>query len=192
MKTFQKYPCVRYHKTLAPEGRQINSPAQEAELGDGWVDTPAAFAPGYVALTSDPPEGTAMDTVVLPSKPLDLYPAMRYARDGRSVTVRSAGEDQALDPAEWKDTPDPKAWEAAAVAPPPVVAPPPLTTEPVQPADPLFATTVAAIEDMVSEITDGAALDALAAREALNPKGARKGVIAAIKARADAVASATL
>ena len=192
MKTFQKYPAVRYHKTLAAEGRVIKSADDEAGLGEGWVDTPAAFAPGYTALTADPPEGTAMDTVVLPSTPPEPYPAVRYTRDGRSVTVRSVVEDQALDPNEWKDTPDPKAWAAAPVAPPVLADPPPPSDPPPSASDVLFSTTVVVVEDMVSEITDIGALDALAAREATNPKGARIGVMKAITARLDALASATL
>ena len=66
MKVFNKYPAVRYHKTLAADGRLVKSADEEAALGEGWVDTPAAFGDGYVPLTADPPEGTAMDTVVLP------------------------------------------------------------------------------------------------------------------------------
>lgn len=32
-----------YHKTLAPIGRIFESPEEENEMGDGWVDTPAKF-----------------------------------------------------------------------------------------------------------------------------------------------------
>lgn len=181
MKTFQKYPCVRYHQTLAPEGRTIRNTAEEADLGSGWVDTPAAFHPGYQAPTSDPPDGTPMDTVVAPAKPPERYPAVRYARDGRTQVVGSAEAEAALDPAEWKDTSDLKAWGDAPAPPPP--APATSAPTPVSGDDPLHAMTVPEAVDAIGTITDISALDALAGREAKNPSGARKGVVKAITAR---------
>ncbi len=33
-----------YHETLAPNGRMFTSDRQEADAGEGWVDTPAKFS----------------------------------------------------------------------------------------------------------------------------------------------------
>ena len=35
------FPSWRYHRT--EPARLVNDPAEDAELGDGWADTPAAF-----------------------------------------------------------------------------------------------------------------------------------------------------
>jgi hypothetical protein len=37
----EKYPAWRYHRT-AP-AVIVNSPVEDAALGEGWADTPAAF-----------------------------------------------------------------------------------------------------------------------------------------------------
>lgn len=47
----QPYPTWRYHESKAPV--KVHSPAEEAALGPGWEDTPAAFEPGYVKADPD-------------------------------------------------------------------------------------------------------------------------------------------
>src|SRR6266568_3203211 len=37
----EHFPTTRYHPTLAPKGQKIHTPMELAELGEGWVDTPA-------------------------------------------------------------------------------------------------------------------------------------------------------
>jgi len=178
-KVFRKYPCVRYHKDLAPEGVEILNAAKEAELGDGWVDSPAAFASGYVPLTQDPPEGTVVSQYVKPSKPPIPYPAIRYPRDGgEPVTVGSPEADLALGPG-YQDHPWTKAEREAPPSPAAVDTP--------EGPDGLWGVTVAQAEEVIGEIRDLGELDAIVAREQRNPKGPRKGVLAAVTARMDAL-----
>lgn len=37
------FPRWRFHKDLRPEGMIVTSEAQNAQLGEGWVDSPAEF-----------------------------------------------------------------------------------------------------------------------------------------------------
>jgi hypothetical protein len=37
----KKFPSCRYHRTAPPI--IVHSPEEEAALGEGWADTPAAF-----------------------------------------------------------------------------------------------------------------------------------------------------
>lgn len=203
---FTKYPACRYHKDLAPKGRTIHSAAEEAELGDGWVDTPAAFAPDYVRLTEDPPEGTEFQQYVVPAAPPVPYPAMRYPRDGgEPVTVQTLEQDHALGP-DYQDHP----WTKAALAEgrPTTTATdtvpvtiehvaPLVDDEPKPPASPapngdqpdsLWRVTVAQAKEVIAEISDPVELADIAAREQRNPNGARKGILAAIDARQNALA----
>lgn len=176
---FTKYPAQRYHKTLAPEGKAIRDPdqeAREAPASEGWVDTPAKFDQAYVALTEDPPEGTPFESYVAPAKDPIAYPAMRYTRDGQEQTVATAEQDAALDPAIWKDTPDPAAWDV------------PVTSAAAsEDPDPMHAMTVAQIAEVVETVTSPDELDLITGREAVRPDGARKGVLAAIEARRKAL-----
>lgn len=187
MNTFHKYPCNRYHKDLAPDGREIKSAAQEAELGPGWVDTPAAFDPAYRPLTPTPEDGAPLEAVIAPPKEIIPYPAMRYARDGRTVTVTSVQEDRALDPAEWKDTPDPKAWPDLPPAPP---SPNPSTVAPLAESFYLLNATEAA--RLVAGADTPQKLDVIAAAEEAHPKfpGGRASVLRAIAERREALTSA--
>ena len=195
---FVKYPCTRYHKDLAPEGREIINAAKEAELGDGWVDTPAAFAPTYVRLTEDPPEGTEFHQYVAPASPPIPYPAARYHRDGREDTVSGPEAEAKLGPG-WQDHPWTKAERAEGrpttstapvaygyTAPPVPPGTPPAALDPAGP-DGLWDVTVAQAEEVIQEISDAAELDAIIAREQLNPTGPRKGVLSAVLARLDAL-----
>lgn len=185
---FTKYPAQRYHKDLAPEGRTVRSAAEEDELGPGWVDTPAAFAAGYVPMTEDPPEGTPFETYVAPIAPPIAYPALRYARDGSERTIASPAEEAAG----WQDHP----WSKSELAEP-SAEPPPATADDtgasvpgVPPEDGLHRVTVEQVEEVLAEIASLGELDAIEAREARNPRGARKGVLAAIEARREALAAA--
>lgn len=47
----QPYPTWRYHASKPPV--KVHTPAEEAALGPGWEDTPAAFEPGYVKADPD-------------------------------------------------------------------------------------------------------------------------------------------
>ena len=211
MTVFQKYPCVRYHRDQAPEGRPIRSADEEEELGAGWVDTPAAFRPGYVRLTKDPPEGTPFESYVAPATPPIPYPAMRYSRTGETRVINSPVEEQDG----WHDHP----WTAAELGtlpaskppgpsgPGTATAPPPPSVdddqdETVMPlgtaetdgpqADALFSVTVAQVEQVLSDIRDPLELDAITAREQRNPRGPRKGVLNAIQARRELLVGAPL
>ena len=206
---FTKYPCTRYHKDLAPEGIEIPTAEKEAELGPGWVDTPAAFDPAYVPLTEDPPDGTPFESYVEPAAPPIAYPAMRYARDGGERVINGPDQEEPG----WQDHP----WSTAELAagqPMPSTPPAPNghstatepapatnegTREPVEPPaavtpapedDGLYRVTVERVEGVLSEITDAAELDDIAARESRNPRGPRKGVLSAIEARREALAAA--
>ena len=69
---FTKYPCQRYHKELAPEGRTVTSPEAEAALGAGWVDTFFFF----VVIYSSSESTLVQRRVVVPSS--DGFPAFRF------------------------------------------------------------------------------------------------------------------
>lgn len=175
-----KYPRFAYHAELAPDGLLVRTPADEP-TGDGWVETPAAFDPKYVAPPdtvepgSVPAEAAAAGYVPRP------YPAHRYNRDGDFVVVRTAEDDAALDPAVWKATPDPKAFSDA----PPPTTPPPVpgkALDDTQRAE-LYASSVTVVSDRIAALTDGPLLDAIRAAELANPKGPRIGVIRALDAR---------
>lgn len=173
---FTKYPTMRYHKDVAPEGIEVRNAEQEAKLApadQGWVDTPAKFDPAYRALTADPPEGTPFETYVVPAKPPVPYPAMRYGRGGEERVINSPDQEEAG----WQDHP----WTPAELAVPPAATHAPSSTE--QQEDKLFSVTVAQVEEILDEITDLAELDSIAAREQRNPRGPRKGILMAIDAR---------
>lgn len=60
-----RFPAWRYHRTEAP--RIVQSPEQEAALGPGWADTPAAFldpAPVCDAPADPPARGLTVGDVV--------------------------------------------------------------------------------------------------------------------------------
>ena len=97
-RTYQRYPAMRYHKTLAPDGKEVKNAAQAAELGEGWVRTPAAFAPGYVELP-EPEDGSPIDEILAAGKEPIPYPAMRYTCDGKECVVQNKEQDDNLDPA---------------------------------------------------------------------------------------------
>ena len=114
-KTYQRYPAMRYHKTLAPEGKEVKTAEAAAALGDGWVRTPAAFEPGYVE-QPEPEDGSPIAEARPPGKPYVPYPILRYARNGEERLFGEA-EDQARDPNIWKASP--ADWGAGAALPVP-------------------------------------------------------------------------
>ena len=112
------YPAWLYHRTEAPDGRLVAC-EDDAPSGEGWVTTPAAFDPHYVA---PPPLAPAELTELMLRNgvPYIAFPAWRYHTSGEARLVETAEADALLDKAEWRDTPAP-------VAPPsvPVVVRPP-------------------------------------------------------------------
>lgn len=196
-KTYQRYPAMRYHQTLAPDGREVKDAAADAALGEGWVKTPAAFEPGYVDVP-EPEEGTSMDTAVALTQEYIPYPALRYTREGGELIVNSAEEDQELDPRVWKKTPDPAAW--ADEAPAPVADPASALTPPAVPpvtavnpiAASLYLLNVAESELLVNGADTPAKLDVIEHAEKAHPKheGGRVSVLRAIADRREALAQA--
>jgi hypothetical protein len=49
------FPCWRYHRT--EEARIVDNLAELEALGEGWADTPAAFAVEETIVDGDEPEG---------------------------------------------------------------------------------------------------------------------------------------
>lgn len=187
MKIYQRYPAIRYHKTLAPEGREVKNAAAAAELGEGWVRTPAAFVDGYVE-QPELDEGAPLDDVVTAGKEYIPYPAMRYARDGRECVVKTLEEDHDLDPAIWKHTPDPAAWGDAPALPPPdpaVVA----TAAASQIAASLYYLNAAESTALVNGADTEEKLAAIETAEKAHPKfeGGRTSVLRAIEERREAL-----
>ena len=188
--TYQRYPAMRYHKTLAPEGREVTNAQKAAELGEGWVRSPAAFDPGYVELP-EPEDGTPMDDVAPIEREYIPYPAMRYSRDGQERIVQTKEQDNDLDPAIWKATPDPAAWanEPAPATPPP---PAPPATGPAQSAiaASLYLLNAGESAALVNGQDTPEKLDVLEAAERAHPKhdGGRVSVLKAIAARREALA----
>lgn len=195
-KVFTKYPCARYPRA-GGDPVTVRNAEEEAALGDGYADTPAAFAPGYKRLTEDPPEGTVVTQYVKPSKPPIPYPAMRYPRDGgEPVTVQTPDADLALGP-DWQDHP----WTKAEREAPPVdetaLSPaPPLpageSADTGAEPDGLWGVTVAQAKEVLEEMRDPVELAELAARERRNPNGPRMGVLTAIVARQKTLAAAPM
>lgn len=194
------FPCFRYHATLAREGKLFRSEADLPPAGEGWVDTPAAFEAGYVAPPpqDEAPTGLAAAARALrrPAKP---YPAHRYKRDDADhpVIVKDADEDAKLDPAVWKDTPDPNAWDNPAPAMRPMASdgvdqPPSAPPEPVEiPQDIREEIYAAKLGDLIGRIetmTSTPKLEALARAEEDNPSK-RATILKAIKARLKVLAA---
>ena len=182
-RTYQRYPKMRYHKTLAPQGRTVLNTQQDVALGEGWVNSPAAFEPGYVE-PPEPEDGALIHDPRPPDKEYIPYPAMRYARNGETTTVYNQAQDEALDPFVWRNTPDPAAWADV---------PPPAPPDPAKAA----ATAAAAIGESLyflnatesTALVNGAdtpeKLDAIETAEKAHPKheGGRVSVLRAIEER---------
>lgn len=186
-RVYQRYPAMRYHKTKAPDGVEVKNAQQAADLGEGWVRTPAAFAPGYVE-TPEPEDGSPIDEILATGKEYIPYPAMRYARDGRECTVQNKEEDHDLDPAIWKKTPDPAAWGDEPVPPPPdptVVAAAAVS----QIAESLYFLNAAESTALVNGADTEEKLAAIETAEQAHPKheGGRVSVLRAIAERREAL-----
>src|SRR3954465_1099535 len=97
----QTYPTTLFHKDHAPEGKVFMTEADVPSEDAGWVDTPAAFVPGY----QKPPQRVAPDSVP-DDAPAGFvpqpYPSVRYRLGDASSArvVATAEEDAALDAAE--------------------------------------------------------------------------------------------
>ena len=118
------------------------------------------------------------------------YPAVRYRRnpdaeDGVDARiVKTAAEDDALDASVWKKRP-----LDCHAAPEPIVPDVPAETVPeIDAAEDarrkaLHSMSVKDVVDIVEKASDLAALERVRDREQANPKGARKGILAAIEAQ---------
>lgn len=153
-----------------------------ALLKEGWADTPAAFLPGYVPKATLAASAAAKAPVLVVAQ----FPGYRYNKDGDAKLVRSQEEADALDPTQWKDTPDPSAF----VAPPAPPAPPALTD--AERAKALHTTHADDVIAMIGTITDPALLAVTRERETRNTRraGGRPSVLAAIDARIAALTPA--
>lgn len=167
------YPKFLYHAEHAPEGFLIKSEADEP-TGAGWVDTPQKFDPTYV----EPAKLVAPESVPAdqPNYVPVQYPSWRFnVTTGAERLVQSAEEDAALDPAVWKDSPNPTVKPAVA----PAGAKGGL-------ADQKAALYSAKATDVVAQVVAMDSVDGLQivhGLELANPAGARKTVIAAIEKR---------
>ncbi|MBK7892837.1 MAG: hypothetical protein IPJ84_18895 [Bdellovibrionales bacterium] len=68
----QIFPTWIYHESKSPEGLIVNSPAELAALGPGWVDTPAKFFQAVVEPQIESQELQAEDVSEMPEFKLDL------------------------------------------------------------------------------------------------------------------------
>lgn len=188
----QAYPCVRYHKELAPEGRLVRT-ADGEPTGEGWVDTPAAFDPNYVPPPPLDPNVVTSDAV-RPGYVPQRFPACRYDGNGNIQLVKTQEEADTLDPRQWKDSP--AAFGPDYVAPSDAPRPAPPAAEPPTNAEierqkaELFAATVPVIVERIEAISDVSTLATIRAYEEVNPKGARTGVLKAVDARFEELAHA--
>jgi len=194
------FPTFLFHETEAREGKLFQSADDLPADPTGWFDTPQKFDPAYV-----PPPPSAVPDGALPADARrngfvpQPYPSVRYNRlTLAEKVVASAEEDDTLDPAVWKHSPDPKTWDepetpGTVTTQPPRPAgadaddppPPPAATAPTKAEQraALYKATVSHIIERVSGMTDRAVLDKIATFEAENPKGTRTTVLKAVKAR---------
>lgn len=203
------YPMFMYHRELAVDGKFIHT-AEDFPTGEGWVDTPAAFAADYVA----PPKRVVREgdgAVALESMGIARvrYPAHFYRKGDHDnpVTVVSEEEELALDHDVWKDTPDPKAWDEVkpapadisgafsafvnpdvqtdrAPAPPP---PPPVFVLTAEEKEKLYKATVAELLPMIDAVERVDQLRAIAVAEMNNPTAERKTIVRALAVRMKAL-----
>lgn len=190
------FPTTLYHKTLAADGQVFMSEASLPSADAGWVDTPAAFDPSYVAPTPITPSG-AVPADAPPGFVPSPFPSCRYRKGDpeNPKQVATAEEDAALEAAEpgvWLHSPDPHYKPAAAG--PDAGAPDPnaladlvpnadgsVTLSDAQKAE-FYGAKVAEVVVKLEAISSAAMLNALAAAEAENPKP-RVTVVKAVKAR---------
>jgi len=149
----QSYPCVRYH--AAHGARTVKDPAEEAALGEGWVDSPATL--GAVPPHAPPPAAPGAD---------GLCPHCRQAWPVAVAPDVTPGPTPEL-PVPSDASPS---REAALEA---------------EARESLFKMTVTGLQAVITTIDDVAMLGRIRGREALHPKheGGRKGVLDAIDAR---------
>ena len=75
----QIFPTWIYHESKSPEGLIVNSPAELAALGDGWVDSPAKFGAKLAeeSVEEAVEEMPAADAQVIPEFKLDDGPVTK-------------------------------------------------------------------------------------------------------------------
>ncbi len=202
-KTPQYYPSVRYHRTEAP--RTIQDPAEDAALGPGWHKSPDDCltddekAAKYAHMPIAPPVGGLDPSTQAPFR--RRYPSTRYRVVKGQVletrVVQDQSESDGLGP-DWYPTPAPTAADLAPPSPPPPSKPlaeitdaaktPPAIEDEAEAerAAELHGMTAKEIVAALADVTDVAVLQRVKAREAQNPKGARKGVLKYLDERLDA------
>lgn len=67
----QIFPTWIYHESKSPEGLIVNSPAELAALGAGWVDSPSKFFQAVVEPQIESQELQAEDVSSIPEFKLD-------------------------------------------------------------------------------------------------------------------------
>lgn len=122
---------------------------------------------------------------------MGFYPSWRYHPDGRRTVVQDPTADEALGPG-WCHSPADFAKPDGPPAPPPVLPVIPQTAEDAEEAAKAAELHATGAKDVIAALAsaDADALARVKAREERNPKGARKGVLTAIEARAKALAPA--
>lgn len=189
------FPTFLFHAEHARDGKLFQTAGDlPTDLTD-WHDTPQKFDPAYVAPPQAVNDGTVPEDARRTGYVPQPYPSVRYNKlTLAEQTVASAEADALLDPAVWKHSPDPKTWEAepavasdgpgeSTVAILDDDAPPAATASDEEQKTALHAATVTQIVERVSAISDEALLAKIDGFERDNPKGMRKTVISAVKAR---------
>ena len=150
----QSYPCVRYHPAHGP--RKVKDPAEEAALGDGWVDSPAKLS------------------AVVPEA---WRPSVVHVADGLCPTCRQAWPVAVVPDVTPAPTPE--------LPVSPDASPSREAALEAEARESLFKMTVTGLQAVITTIDDVAMLGRIRGREALHPKheGGRKGVLDAIDAR---------
>lgn len=203
MKESTSFPAILYHKDHAPEGRLFQSAEHVPAHDPLWVDTPAKFDPTYKAPEELDSDGDVGEEAAARGFVPVAYPTHLYRRgDADNPKQVATAEEHAYlegaEPGVWKDTYDPRAWDAVAApkAPkaPKAAAAAATTPEPdVPPAlaavvlsddqKAAFAkSTVAQIAEQLEGVDNPAMIAALFAVEQASAKP-RVSVIKALKAR---------
>ena len=182
-----------------PEGKLIGSKEHWPTEGE-WADTPQKFEEGYkepaAVVTGDLPRDAALAGFVVERYPAHLY---RKGDADNPLVINSAEHEADLEesgkynPAEWRESPDPKhkCWKDGPTAhvgapsdPPPTPPAEELTPDQVaQQKQDLWNTNVGEAQKLIAGVPSLTTLARIKAYESENPKGARAGVLKAIAAR---------
>lgn len=190
------FPLFLFHPEHAVDGKIFHNAESLPKDGEGWVDTPAAFEPDYVKPAPPPDATSSSEYARRAGKPVIRFPAHFYRknRPDDPCTVRNAQEYEALDKDVWRDTYAASAWDDAPADEPdetdgvqterrassrPEVPMVPLTPDQAQKLwSAKVPEVIKAIDGMTLEQTK-----ILSEAEGMNPAGARKTVVQAIRAR---------